>query len=89
MQTPDDEFLVVLEEHPEDDGSNGERTIATIEDGEVHINYQHFIDGEWKMWHDMGANLSIANFMMLAGLIENRDKIKEAADMIDAVMKGN
>jgi hypothetical protein len=58
--------IVLEEEH--DDGVFPERTVARVEDGEVHIVYEKKSQGHehWSSWQDMGATISVANVLLLA-----------------------
>jgi hypothetical protein len=73
-------FEVVIEEFPVSERNEyPERTIMRLEDGEVHTIYEHLVDGEWEVWEDMGSAVSVGNFMIFAGLLENSAVIAEAA----------
>ena len=73
-------FEVVIEEFPASERNEyPERTIMRLEEDEVHTIYEHFIEGKWEVWEDMGSAVSVGNFMIFAGLLENQSLIEEAA----------
>jgi hypothetical protein len=72
-------FEVVIEEFPVSERNEyPERTVLRLEDEEVHTVYEYLKDGTWEYWEDMGSAVSVGNFMIFAGLIENRAAIEEA-----------
>jgi len=73
-------FEVVIEEFPASERNEyPERTIMRLEDNEVHTIYEYFIDGKWEVWEDMGSAVSVGDFLIFAGLIENRALIEKAS----------
>lgn len=73
-------FEVVIEEFPVSEKNEyPERTVLRLEDEEVHTVYEYLKDGTWEYWEDMGSAVSINNYLIFAGLIENRDTIVAAA----------
>lgn len=73
-------FEVVIEEFPVSDKNEyPERTVLRLEDEEVHTVYEYFKDGTWEYWEDMGSAVSVNDYLIFAGLIENRDTIVAAA----------
>ena len=72
-------FEVVIEEFPVSErNEHPERTLMRLEENEVHTIYEYFVDGKWEVWEDMGSAVSVGNFMIFAGLLENREVIEEA-----------
>lgn len=72
-------FEVVIEEFPVSERNEyPERTVMRLEDDEVHTVYEYLVDGKWEVWDDMGSAVSVGNFMIFAGLLENRTLIEEA-----------
>lgn len=73
-------FEVVIEEFPVSERNEyPERTVMRLEGEEVHTVYEYLKDGEWEYWEDMGSAVSVNDYLIFAGLLENRDKIEAAA----------
>ena len=73
-------FEVVIEEFPISERNEyPERTVMRLEGEEVHPVYEYLTDGKWEYWEDMGSAVSVNDYLIFAGLLENRDKIEAAA----------
>lgn len=78
-------FEVVIEESPiSSTQTYAERTKVVLGDAEMQIVHEFFNSktGEWEAWDDMGAHVEYDKFWLIAGLVENRQKIVNAAKEI-------
>lgn len=56
-----------------------ERTRAIFEDGEVQFIYEYLEDGTWVAWDDVGCHLPEHVLLLIAGILENKEKIMDAS----------